>query len=110
MNKTNYRPGSMGEADSKSNKRALIIFAVVFGVIALLFTLPIPLYPHQWFKAAGRGWQIFGVLGCISFYVFLATEYKDFIEDTISQTKVIVILTAIMVASIGCLAGWNFSL
>lgn len=60
MAKSNYRPGSMGAADEKSERRFVIGATIIGLVIAALYVIPNGFYFHQWYKEAGWGWNLAG--------------------------------------------------
>lgn len=109
MNKE-YRPGSMGEADAKTSKIALIVFAAVYVAIVALFLVPSSLFPHLWFSKAVMGYRIVSIALIIGWFVYFGFSYNDFVKDTKPQPETWIILTVGLALTVGFLAGFNFSL
>lgn len=106
---TDYRKGSMGEADAKNNKIYLIALAVVYTLIVGTFFIG-DLYPHQWFMRTSFVFNFLGVASVIAWYGLLAISWTPFINDTVPQPRVWFSLIGLLALSVALLAGFNFSL
>lgn len=98
-----YRPGSMGAADAKVEKRIIIGITVVLTICLGLWAIPSELYTNYYFKRADTVAKILGFISAGGMYFFTWKWAADY------EGKAIWLMVWLAL-TFALLSGFNFSL
>lgn len=110
MSKNNWRPGSMGAADEKANRRFFIAGIITIILLALIAYTPIGnWYPYELMKRNTSWTKWFGVLSFVLSIVAMI-KLKDYPFGSRSGWVYGFIVLAFIFLGFGLAAGFDFSL
>ena len=98
-----YRPGSMGAADAKVEKRIIIGITIALTVCLALWAIPSNLYSHYYFKNAGTLAKVLGFISAGGMYYFTWKWMADY------EGKALYLLVWLAL-TLALLSGFNFDL